>query len=578
MNMGYGKNSSIKPAEDFPVVIAGAGPVGLILSILLSRQGIRHLVVEKRDTVSTLPRARGLTIRTMEILSQLGMQEEINAFSLPPDWSECFIYAETLAGKIIGVMPSGSMMAGAVSSVSPNEYKVAAQDRIDPLFFKHASVYSQAEFRFNTEVIGFRETKQRKIVTTLQDMDGRIGSVGSEYLIAADGGRSNIRAMAGIEETGLGSTAYALVNNHFRADLSRFTKDRQAPLIWTMAPGLQGVFHPLDGREMWAAQIHYDPVVDKPESWTSERVLTRLQAMIGAPVGEEPHIELLKTYTFRLTTMVAERLRHGRLVLAGDSAHQTLPHGGFGLNTGIQTAHNLAWKLGAVLRGEASAELLDSYNGERREVAERVCRFGLVNAGHILALKQAMSGAANDEERAAIVAASRTYGNWTGLDIGVHYAGPGAYVVDDIPPPEVANPVTEFVPHAKPGYRAPHFWVRKGGERVSTISLFDGFVLLAGPEGNAWIEAASALDRTASPAIRSYRVADDGDLVSEVDFCALYGIAVDGTVLVRPDGHVAFRSPHRTDDPAADLGRALDIILCRQPSRGMGQVHRLASA
>ena len=149
--------------------------------------------------------------------------------------------------------------------------------------------------------------------------------------------------------------------------------------------------------------------------------------------------------------------------------------------------------------------------------------------------------------------------------MGVHYEGPGAFIADHLPIPEVDNPVIDYVPHAKPGYRAPHFWAMRGTTRISSIELFDRvFVLLAGPAGQAWIDAARDPKAKLMPPIHAYRVAEDGDLVPEADFCALYGVSNTGAVLVRPDGHVAYRAAKIVEDPATMLSGVLDDILRRQ--------------
>ena len=554
---------------DVPVVIAGAGPVGLLTSVLLSRQGIRNLVLEKRESINELPRARGINVRSVEILTNLDLGTRLTQESLPPLWAQRFVYTETMAGEIVGVMP-GNMASGMVAAFSPCDYRVTAQDRLDPMLYERAVSFPLAEIRFDQEVTGFND-RGDGIDVMIRAADGRESTLHAQYLIAADGGNSRLRGVAGIGEA-YHQTYNSFVAAFFHADLSRYTAGREGALIWTLAPGVEGVFHPLDGKIAWAAHIQYNPQLENPDEWTPEMVLVRVRGMIGGAPGEKPELDLHKHYRYTLTASVSERLRAGRLILAGDAAHRTLPYGGWGLNTGIHSAHNLAWKLGAVMRCEAPEALLDTYDSERREAALVNCEFGKVNAGHVAKLMMALKQSATVEERRALISASRQYGNWTGLDLGIHYdgtSGPRAFVADEVPAPPVGNPVIDYIPHAKPGWRAPHLWARSriGGHRVSTVELLDGrFVVLAGPEGEAWCAAARAL--AGPPAIACYRVAPDGDLIPEhMDFCALYGITPGGAVLVRPDGHVAFREPKAVANPKSALLRALDLTLQRNQRR-----------
>jgi 2-polyprenyl-6-methoxyphenol hydroxylase-like FAD-dependent oxidoreductase len=561
-NPSPGKMSAAGGHIDVPVLISGSGPVGLTLSLLLSRQGIRHMVVEKRGQINNLPRARGITVRSVEILSQLGLRDQLYAIALPPLWTDYFVYTETVAGQIIGKMPTETMKPGAAEPHSISDYLVAAQDRIDPSLYNAAVGCAEAEIRFNCEVVGYSDDGNG-VETTIRAPDGTISRIRSLYLVAADGGGSPLRNMAGIAETGRANLR-SYINNHVRADFSRFTKGREGALIWTLAPGLEGLFQMLDGDRMWAVQVQYDPATFDPAVWTEDYALARLRAMIGDPAAQEVEIEILKSYTFTLSMMISDQLRKGRLILTGDAAHTVPPYGGFGLNTGIQTAHNLAWKLGAVIRGEAPDALFDTYDSERREVARRVCDFGKTNAGYVEELMTAVRNARSVEEKTALVQASKQYGNWWGLDLGVHYEGEGAFIPDEVEAPQVSNPIIDYVPHAKPGHRAPHFWALRENERVDSLSLFENrFVLLAGPEGGAWVDAANRDDSGLAPPVHALRVAQDGDLIPELDFCALYGIGSSGAVLVRPDGHVAFRAQTISEDPLGTLRRTLDLILRR---------------
>jgi putative polyketide hydroxylase len=538
-----------------PVLIVGAGPVGLTTSILLSRQGIPNLIVERRDGISTLPRARGIMSRTVEIWSQFGLYDEMTAFSLPPHWTRSFLHLDTMAGELIGEMPSNCMAPGAQGENTAYDFRCAAQDQIDGMLLRCAQSYDECSIAFSTKLVAFVQDSNG-VSVTVEKPSGATETLRTPWLIGADGGRSTVRELAGITCTGPTDIAH-FVNNHFSADLSRWTKDREATLLWTYAKDRVGCFQPLDDKQRWMCQIRFDPSVDPFESWTPERVVRRLRDMVGDPAVEDVEFTLHSTYTYALAASIADKMREGRVLLVGDAAHRIPPAGGIGMNSGIQTAHNLCWKLAAVMKGYAPEALLDTFDPERREVAHRACEYGRVNMGYVNAIQIAK----NREGQRAAVAASKQYGNWAGLDLGVHYeTDSGSFVHDNVVAPEVEHPVINFVAHAKPGYRAPHIWLSDGTRRFSSVDLFErGFVLLAGADGGAWKEAARAYSGAAP--LQALLVGERGDLKPEGDFEKLYGIRGDGAVLVRPDGHVAVRWTSSESDAAAALTLALNRVL-----------------
>jgi 2-polyprenyl-6-methoxyphenol hydroxylase-like FAD-dependent oxidoreductase len=545
--------------EEAQITIVGAGPVGLTISMLLSRRGIPSVLIEKRSSVSNLPRARGVNQRSMEIWSQLGLQDELAAMSLPPEWCRRFLYMDTLDGQIIGEMPSNSMLPGANAQFTTQDFRCTSSDQIEAMLLRHARTYPPAQIRFNQELIDF-EQDARGVTLTIEDRaDGGRKQLRTQFLLAADGGSSRVRERAAIASIGAFNLK-SYVNTHFRADLSRWTRGREAALIWILAQGVEGVFQALDGKQRWMSQIQLGPQDDPQDSWSPERVMARLRDMIG-PQGREVQIELYSAHNYTISSLVAERLREGRVLLIGDAAHKIPPFGSIGMNTGVQAAHNLVWKLVAVLCGAAPFSIFDSYDVERREVAKRVCTVGRLNKGYVDAIQAAQTL----EAKRAAVASSTSYGNWVGLDLGVHYEEAGAFVSDDTPPPPVSDPVTQYIPTAKPGYRAPHFWLRRGAERMSSVDLFQrDFVVLTGANGHAWIKAVREIGPQGDLGLVGYRVGPAGDLVPEsADFTALYGIDEWGAVLVRPDGHVAFRSRSQPADPMRSLRAALRTVLGR---------------
>jgi hypothetical protein len=264
--------------------------------------------------------------------------------------------------------------------------------------------------------------------------------------------------------------------------------------------------------------------------------------MIRRAVGKpDLPVKVLGVAPWVASAHVAERYRIGRVLLAGDAAHEMPPTGGFGMNTGVQDIQNLAWKLAAVLKGDANSKLLDTYNDERQPFGKAITEQALANAASMGRMEKTLQGKG----------ARREFLNEQGMIFGATYKS-AAVIPDGTPRPEVANPVTDYLPSAWPGARAPHAWVQTDGGRLSTVDLVgNGFVLLAGAKGSAWADAAKPLQ------VKPMVLGDDEP------WRDLYGIEADGAVLVRPDGHVGWRSATLVGDPGAALGGAIRAILGR---------------
>jgi hypothetical protein len=228
------------------------------------------------------------------------------------------------------------------------------------------------------------------------------------------------------------------------------------------------------------------------------------------------------------------------------------PTGGFGLNTGVQDVHTLAWKLAGVLRGVAGLALLGTYHDERQPVGRTITDQSLNNSQSMGRLGGRSSGTA---------IARPEYLNEQGMIFGAAYTS-SAVVPDGTPAPALANPVTDYVPSARPGARAPHVWLERGGVRVSTIDLV-GFVILAGRRGTAWVQAARQLASEMGFTLGAHTIGDGEIKSADRQWHAAYGVDEDGAVLVRPDGYVAWRSPSLTREPTATLRDALAAILAR---------------
>ena len=535
---------------DVPVLIAGGGPVGLTASILLSRHGVRSLLVERHPGTAILPKARGVNARTMEMYRQCGVEAAIRAAGLPPERTGLIVWTESLAGEEIERRVPGRATPENMA-VTPTTNCLCAQDDLEPVLRRFAEAAAPDGLRFSTELTSVRHDAGSVTGVLTDRATGAETPVRARYLVAADGAQSRARRMLGVRMVGE-EGVYDSVNILFRADLRPWTEHRPAALYFVEQPELRGTFLTINGRDRWGFLIHsLKQYGFRPEDLTPDRCAALIRR--GAGVPDLP-VEVLGVSVWEASAIVADRYRDGPVFLAGDAAHEMPPTGGFGLNTGVQDAHNLAWKLAYVLRGWADPSLLDTYHAERQPVATAITRASLANA---------LSMGRTERQSGAKVARPQ-FLNEQGLIFGASYES-AAVVPDGTPPPPVSDPVTEYLPSARPGGRAPHVWLERGGDRLSTVDLFGPrFVLLTGGLGPAWCDAARRLASPSRPPLAAHAIGGGGDLGdAEGAWRRAYGVEEDGAVLVRPDGHVAWRSRSRADDPERALGAALDRVLGR---------------
>jgi putative polyketide hydroxylase len=544
-------------ALEFPVLIVGAGPVGLSAAIQLARLGIRSLLVERHPSTTDHPKARGFFTRTMEILRPWGIEASLRGEALPPG-SFRFIWVETLAGREIGrVEPPRRDVP---SPHSPTYVCMVAQDAFEAILRHHAATYTEIDLRFDTEFTAF-EQDARGVTAMLRNRKcGEAYTAHAAYLIAADGASSRIREMMGIKMLGPGELNHN-INIHFCAELAPWVRDR--PAVGYMSAGGNGTLLWAHGTDRWLILRSFQPAKgEKAEQFTPERCVELARRAVGIP---DLPIELVNVAFWTRAAQVAERFHDGRVFLAGDAAHRFPPTGGFGANTGIQDAHNLAWKFAGVLRGWANEALLETYGEERRPVAQANTDFSVNNGARFEAASRAiMSGDASAVREALIEQVKHL--DSEGQDLGFWYPA-GALVSDDSPPPPQDSQI--YVPCARPGSRAPHMWLRSratgNADLVSTLDLFEhGFTLLTDASGERWCSYARYAAEELGIPLSAFTVGKRGDLEGcEADWAELYGLDVGGAVLVRPDGHVAWRS-HTNSAEAEGLMRTVLAMVLRR--------------
>jgi 2-polyprenyl-6-methoxyphenol hydroxylase-like FAD-dependent oxidoreductase len=531
---------------DTAVLVVGAGPVGASAGILLARQGLSCVVVERDRAPQQAPAAHVVNARTFEILRAAGVDmAAVAAECKSPADAGWVRFVTTLVCDELGSLPF-ERQGDDVLALTPTPLRNLSQHRLEPILQRELA--ARATLRLGCEWES-SEQDAGGVTSRVRDLaSGRSFEIRSRYVLAADGAGSRVRKALGIEPVGPARLA-AFVMIHFEANLRPWLKERPAVLYWTTAPGATGTFVAHDLDSTWVYMHGFDPEREAPAAYTEERCLGIVRAALGT---SEPQLTLRTTRTWTMTAQVAERYREGRIFLVGDAAHRFPPTGGLGLNTGVQDAHNLAWKLAAVEAGWAPPALLSSYETERRPVASENAAVSQRNAGRIFEVYRAV---ASGGDVAAAIANQAEHFDMLGLQLGFRYEK-GAVIPDAGPHPVPANPVREYVPSGAPGARLPHAWLRPG---VSTLDLVphDRFLLIAGSDGAAWIDAAAQALRAPLAGVRIGRELAD----PTGSFAARLGIAPDGAVLVRPDQHVAWRSAGGVASPRAALASVFDAML-----------------
>lgn len=528
---------------DTPVLIVGAGPAGLSLALNLARQGIASHIVDRRRERSQHPRAHYVNTRTMELFQLWGFEDDLRAEMFPEE----FMYFPMI--EMIG-----GISAEERARISPSITISVAQDVVERGQEKALSAYPQAKIEWKTSFAGL-EDRGDHVETRIADADGSPRVIRSRWLVGADGANSPVRDALRIGMIGdpdLGS----IINIYFYGAITPGGRSENIGML-SKSDKVFGPFISMDGYTRWCFQCHYDPKVENAESFTMDRCRELVREAAG--VGSEVEIDVRSIRPWKMTALVADRMSKGNVFLIGDAAHAFPPSGGFGLNSGVQDGHNLAWKFAAVLTGNGGPALLDSYHDERRPVAclNTVQSFrnaitaklmGVGNEAHVDpetlrvieegATKSVRSIAAtleDEDERGAWEMIE--HGAALGQELGFAYDQSAIVVDDGLERPDIW--IGKYIPNASPGARAPHLWVTlPDGTKASTIQLFDGqMTLLTLADGRAWRNALVAMNE---PKLFSIEIGKDWQIDLD-DFKMQYGISDCGAVLVRPDGHVAFR-------------------------------------
>ena len=522
--------------EEVPVLVVGGSLVGLSAAVFLGQRGVRTLVVERHRGTAIHPRAALVNQRTMETYRAAGLQEEIEeAAAREFVQNGAIVSVDSLGGKELDWY--FRFINEGVEDLSPCPRLFITQIGLEPILLAKAEELG-SRVVYASEVVGIDQDSEG-VTATIHPRDGGDDwTVRAQYAIGADGTRSPTRERLGIGQLGHGSFSDS-ITIYFRADVTGLLGDRNLSVVYVFNPRLVGFFRfSIDGQ---AGFLVVNATVDEDgnrstsigEDMGEETCVAHCRTALGAP---DLPIQIENVQRWSASAEWAERFAVGRVFLAGDSAHVMPPTGGFGGNTGVQDAYDLAWKLAAVLDGAAGSELLGTYDAERRPVGEFATEQAYTR--YVLRLDPALG----KENLMPIV-------DEASVELGYRQLSEAVQVE---PGDDGAMWESAHEPTGRPGMRAPHLWVERDRSRISLLDLFGPrFVVLAGADGGAWCAAAGALGE-----VDAYRAGAEFQDPSG-RFAELYGVGSSGAALIRPDGFVAWRAREAGADPERMLEDAL---------------------
>ncbi len=524
-----------KPA----VIIAGGGPVGLGLAIELGLRGVRCLLVEQRDGSIGVPKMNMINARSMQFCRRWGVAEEVKAVGWPEDFRNNVLFVTAMTGFELARFEYPSYRERGQLAYTPEGSRRCSQMLFDPMLIARARALPAIELRHRTRLERFADTGTG-VSAILRDMDsGQESAVAADYLVGCDGAESSVRQALGIAMSGSPALSFNLNIFFVSEDLRRVHDKGDSWVNWLYGPeGLWGNLVAVDGRRLWRLSLIGFPHDTDLETFDSARQVRRA-------IGCDFAFEIVSTLPWLRRQLVADRYRAGRVFLAGDSVHVMSPTGGLGMNTGLGDAVDLGWKLAAAVDGWAGASLLDSYEAERRPVAldnvaqatSNFAKLRNVPFGPEIA-DDTPGGAALRAEASAVILGGDYEREYVQEGAVLGYAYDTSPIVCSDGTPRPPRDSRHYHPTARPGHLAPHAWLAPGR---STLDLFGGgFALLrfdGGARGEALIAAAAA--RGLPLAVHD---------IADPAAAQLYERKL---VLVRPDGHVAWRGDTEHEDPAA---------------------------
>lgn len=551
-----------------PVLIVGGGLTGLSAALFLLKQGIKPILVERHESGAAQPKIKKLDVRSMELMRELGLSSELTTAgnSLSPE--SLVLSGKTLAQAMTKKAATKNRKSlhnpEYLTDLSPEKGIQATQDTLEQILL-NAAINRGAGIFFYTEWLSLRQNDKGIAAVLKNRSSGHEVTVCADYLIAADGAKSPVRTFLQTEIESR-DTLGGLLNIYFDADLQSLVRKKEFSLLRINNLGMSGTLISVDNRNRWQFQLHYDAATEKPEDFDRHHITSILKGVIGLP---DLKLKVRKVVPQQAVLKVVKQMQQGRVFFAGEAAHAITDIEGRSVNIGIQDAHNLAWKLAAVIKGQADEHLLQTYHTERWPVGrhfvklagKKTDQFGVAKKprlknkiplyAHTLMIQTGLDKLFPEMKL-------RQLSNHFGLADYQYYSS--AVMSEDKPRRQFVR--TDSL-NARPGTRMPHFWVTNQGERLSTLDfLGNDLVLFTGRKNELWQWIASMTEKQSGLHIPVYSIGKTESLsVTGTTVEKALGISESGAVLVRPDGFVAWRSDRDNAADLINLGTSLQQIL-----------------
>jgi 2-polyprenyl-6-methoxyphenol hydroxylase-like FAD-dependent oxidoreductase len=520
--------SNTSAIERIPVLIIGGSLVGLSAALFLAWRGIEPVVIEKHRGSSPHPRAQGFTERTLEFYRAVGIADQIP--HVPAGTRLRRVRAASLTGAWYGESewtPGQEHLSA--SMASPSAGAAIAQDKLEPVL-RAAALARGADLRLGVEMLSFEQLAGGVSLEVREREGDRTYRIMADYVIAADGADSATRKALGIARNGVGHlrTLRSILFRCPEADPFLARGVQQFSIEQADFRGFLTSYG--DGR--WVLMFEAGIDDDAAEAGN----------IVRKALGADFTVDIITTGRWEMAGRIAERYRQGRIFLAGDAAHQLPPtRGGFGANTGIDDAWNLAWKLEWVLKGRSSPALLDTYGNERQPIGWLRHQQTFARPDYASWTGHALEG-------------EKLYGN-EAMELGqLHRSSAVIGAGPELPPAASPNDWS-----GQPGTRTPHVWIRKDGQTISTLDLIAHELVLL-TQSCLWIEAARATSARLPLPFKAIHIGVDIAFPPGVAFDLCFGVSSSGAVLIRPDGIIAWRSPDCPGNPSAVLEEAMRTV------------------